>query len=158
MSNYKSSEVCHRVLGIAPAADAFSGTVYSDVVNLKNYGKVVFTVFTGAEATGTSTFTVQACDNVTPSNRSAVPFYYRSYDASDVPGDLTSVAATGFTSTAGANRIHVIEIDAEALISSGYGYAQLKAVEVVNDPVTGCVLIELCDPHSTENVAATAVV
>jgi hypothetical protein len=158
MSNFKSSEVCHRVLGIAPVADAFAGTVYTDVVNMKNYGKAVFTVFTGAEATGTSTFTVEAASNAAAAAVSAVPFHYRSYENSDVPGALTAAAVGGFTSTAGANQIHVIEVDAEALIASGYGYVRLKAVEVVNDPVTGCVLIELCDPRSTENVGATAVV
>ena len=157
MSNHKMSEVCHFAMGLAPVADAFSGaTVYSDVVNMKNYGKAVFVVITGAGATGTSTFTVQACDDTVPSTTSAVPFTYRNYDNSDVPGSVTAVAATGFTSTAGANRIHVIEVDAEALLASGYGYVRLKAAEVADDPVLGGILVILCDPRSTENVDATA--
>jgi delta 1-pyrroline-5-carboxylate dehydrogenase len=159
MSNFKVSETCHFVTGLAPVADAFAGaTVYSDVVNMKNYGKAVFIVFTGVGTTGTSTFTVQACDNTTPSNRSAIPFHYRSYDNSDVPGAVTSVAATGFANTAGSNRIHVIEVDAEALLASGYGYVQLKAAEVADSEVLGGILVMLCDPRSTENVDATAVV
>lgn len=159
MSNVKISECCHFVNGLAPVADftGGAGTVYSDVVNMKNFGKTVFIVYTGAEAVGTQTITVQACDDVTPSNRSAVPFYYRTYDNSDVPGALTAATATGFTSTAGANRIHVVEVDSEALIASGYGYVQLKSVEVVNDPVTGGILIMQCDPRSTENVGQTSV-
>jgi hypothetical protein len=158
MANEKMSECCHFVAGIDPVADAFSGTVYSDVVNMTNYGKAVFIVFTGVGTTGTSTFTVEASSTAAAAAVSAVPFHYRSYDASDVPGDLTSCASTGFTSTAGSSRIHVIEIDAEACIASGYKYARLKCVEVANDPVLGGVLIQLCEPRSTENVGATAVV
>lgn len=158
MANSKFSERVHFVSGLDPVADVFDSTQYSDIVNFTNYGKVVFVVFTGVGTTGTSTFTVEASTTAAAGAVSAVPFYYRSYDASDVPGSVTSVVSTGFANVAGSSRIHVIEIDAEALIASGYGYARLKAVEVANSPVLGGILIMMVDPRATELVAATAVV
>lgn len=158
MSNYKFSERAHFVSGIDPVADVFDTTQYSDIVNLTNYGKVVFVVFTGVGTTGTSTFTVEASTTNAAGAVSAVPFYYRSYDASDAPGAVTAATSAGFANTAGSSRIHVIEIDAEALIASGYTYARLKSAEVANSPVLGGVLIIMLDPRATELVSATAVV
>lgn len=157
MSNYRFSEVAHFVTGLAPVADGFSGTVASDVVNMKNFGKCVFVVFTGVGLVGTSVFSVEACDDTTPSTTSAVAFHYRSYDNSDVPGSVTAASTAGFTNTAGSNRIHVIEVDAEALAASGYGYVRLKAVESANDPVLGGILAILMEPRNTYAVGVTAV-
>ena len=158
MAVRKISEVIHFGVGIAPVADVFDSTQYSDVVNLQNFGKVAFVVFTGVGATGTQTFTVEACDDVVPTNVSAVAFYSRSYYNSDVPGALTSQASAGYTVTAGSNAIHVIEIDVEALIASGYKYARMKSVEVTNSPVLGGILTMLLDPRSTEHVGLTTIV
>jgi hypothetical protein len=156
--NLKTSETCHFVMGLAPVADAFSGSsVASDVVNMEHYNRCTFIVITGVGTTGTSTFTVEACDNVTPSNTSAVAFTARSYDNSDVPGAVTAVASTGFDNTAGSNRIHVIEVESEALAASGYGYVRLKAVEVADSPVLGGILIMLSEPKATYYVGTTAV-
>lgn len=155
--NNKFSEVCHFVTGKAPVADAFDGAnVASDVVDMQNYGKVVFVCFTGAGATGTSTLTVEACDNTTPSTTSAVPFTSRTYANSDVPGVVTARAASGYATTAGANRIEVCEVDTEALLASGYRYCRLKAVEVADDPVLGGILILLLDPRYSGAVGITA--
>lgn len=157
MSNFKVSETCHFAMGLAPVADAFAGAaVASDVVNMKNFGKCVFIVITGVGAVGTSTFKVQACDDTTPSNTSDIPFHIRTYADSDVPGALTAVAATGVANVAGSNRIHVIEVDAEALIASGYGYVRLAAAEVVDAEVLGGILIMQCDPRTTEAVGLTS--
>jgi hypothetical protein len=160
MSNYKFSEKAHFSMGLAPVADAFegtSGTQYSDVVSLKNYGKVVFLVVTGVGTTGVSAFTVEACDDFVPTTVSAVPFHYRSYDNSDVPGALTAATSAGFSNTAGSNRIHVIEIDAEALLASGYSAARLKTVQSVDSAVLGGIVIISLDPRSTENTGQTSI-
>ena len=53
----------HLVNGLAPVADAFSGTVYTDIVKLTNTGFVTFVIYKGAEVTGTTTVTVQPCSN-----------------------------------------------------------------------------------------------
>jgi len=157
MSNWKAAERTHPVVGLSPLADAFAGTVYTDVVDMRNYGKCVFRVISGGGPTGTSLFTVEACDDTVPTNVSAVAFTYREHSSNDVGGALTAATTAGFTCTAGSNRNIVIEVDQEALISSGYRYVRLKAVEQTDSPVTGCVLIELMDPMSTGIVTATAI-
>ena len=136
------------VQGLPPVADAFSGTVYSDVINMKNWARVRFIRYAGVGTTGTSTLTVEACDNTTPSNVSAIPFRYRETGAgTDVFGALTDATASGFTTTAGSNQIVEVWADAEQLGASGYGYIRLKAVESANDPVLGGILVELHGPR-----------
>lgn len=149
MSTFKFSEWNHPVIGLSPASDAFAGTVYTDIVNMEHFGKCVFWVYGGGEATGTSLFTVEACDDTSASNVSAIPFHYRQQTSNDVGGTLTAATSAGFTCAAAANRNILIEVDAEELIASNYSYVRLKAVEQVNSPVTGGVHIILTDPRST---------
>jgi hypothetical protein len=140
------TEQTHLVKGLDPVADAFAGTVYSDVVNMSRFHKVRFIIYCGVGTTGTSTLTVEACDDTTPSNTSAITFYYRQILSGDTPGTLTAAATTGFTTTAGSSKIIVVEADAAQLAASGYGYIRLKAVESVDAAVLGGILIELYEP------------
>ena len=149
----------HWVRGMAYSADLFNGTVYTDVVSMKNHHQCTFIINQELGSTGTAVITVQACDDVTPSNRSAVPFQVQKYlAASDIPAAVTAVAATGFATTAEATAaIYVITVDAAELAASGYGYVQMKAVEVVNDPVAASVLIALGQPRYNEEVTPTVI-
>lgn len=148
----------HVVNALLPVADAFAGTKYTDVINMKDFNHVQFVIQKGAGATGTSTITVEACDNVTPSNVSAVPFKYQVCTTGDTFGVLTAAEATGFATTAGADQLYKIEVDADALAASGYGYIRLKAVEVENDPVLGGVIAILTEPRYGQEVPNTAIV
>jgi len=137
----------HYVKGIDPVADAFAGTVSTDVVSLKNHETIEFTIYKGVGATGTSTITVEACDDTTPTTTSAVAFRYQTILTGDTHSDMTEVASTGFTTTAGSSQLYKVSIDAEALAVSGYEYVRLTAVEVVNSPVLGGVSIALLSPR-----------
>ncbi len=148
----------HPVKGLDPVADAFSGTVYSDVINMKNYGHIQFVIYKGVGATGTSTITVEACDDVTPSNVSAVPFRYQTITSGDTEGTPTAAATTGFTTTAGSSQLYKIEVDSDALGASGYGYCRLKAVEVVDSPVLGGILAILTEGKYKDAVPDSAIV
>jgi hypothetical protein len=131
--------------GLAPIADAFAGaTVNSDVIKLESAG-VIFLIYNGVGTTGTSTVTVEACDNVTPSNTTAVPFIYRASTTGDIWGAWTAATTAGFTTTAGSNHIYEVFVDAAELAEEGYGYARLDMAEVANDPVLGGILIGLVD-------------
>jgi hypothetical protein len=152
------SETTHLVKGLDPVADAFSGTVYSDVVNMEGADGVRFIVYCGVGTTGTSTFTVQACDDTTPSNRTAVAFYYKQITTGDTDSALTAATTSGFTSTAGSSKIIVIDVPASALASTGYGYVQLKAVESANDPVLGGILIEQYGLRYAQSATDTTIV
>ena len=87
----------HIINGLSPVADAFSGTVYSDVIDASQALWLTFIVYWGVGATGTTTLTVIPCDDTTPSNRgTAVAFTSRNLTAGDVWGNATARAAAGF--------------------------------------------------------------
>ena len=151
----------HAIKGLDPVADAFDNatTPASDVVNMKNWQNVVFTVYYGVGATGTQTWTVEACDDVVPTNTSAIPFHYRQTLSGDTSGALTAATATGFTVTAGSSKIVEIEVEAQALAALGYGFVRLKqSAEPVNSPCLGGILIQLCNPRYAKEPSDTAIV
>lgn len=135
--------------GLDPAADAFSGTVRSDVYSLRGHGRILFVIYVGVGATGTSTITVNACDNVTPSNRTAIAFWYREITTGDTDGAITRAATTGFVTTAGSSKIVLVEAEAKdvaaASVNSTYGnhFVELTAVESVDSPVLGGIHVVL---------------
>jgi hypothetical protein len=143
----------HFEVGINAVADAFAGTVTSDVVSMQNHNRVKFIAHWGVGTTGTVTFTVEACDDAAASNTSAIPFVYRVTVAAAAPGAITAATSAGFTTTAGSNQVIEIEVPAENLNASGYKFVRLKGVEVANDPLLGGVLIEMLEPR---NPSATA--
>lgn len=149
----KLIEQLHFVKGLDPVANAFAGTVRSDIVNMENMAKVVFVIWKGVGATGTSTVTVEASDDASPSNVTAVPFDYRAILTTDVPGAVT--AASSFVTTAGSSQVYVVEVDAENLIASGYSYVSLKMVESAASAVLGGILI-FTVPRDTYFVGVTA--
>lgn len=152
------SESTHIVTGIAPVADAFAGTVSSDVVNMEGCSGVRFIVHIGVGTTGTSTLTVEACDDVTPSNTTAIAYNYKQITSGDTDVAFAAATTAGFTTTAGSNKIIIIDVPASAIASTGYGYIRLKAVEVANDPVLGGVLIEQYGLRYAQSVTDTAIV
>ena len=135
-------ENLHFAKGIDPIADAFAGTVNSDVYSMRGHGRGLFVVYVGDGATGTSTLTVEACDDVTPSNTTAIGFWYREITSTDVQGAITRAAAAGFVTTAGSSKIVLVEVDAKDLADDGggFGFVRLHAVESVNSPVLGGVM------------------
>lgn len=151
---YEKLAGTHLVKGIDPVADAFAGTVASDVVDLTGHQSATFIIYKGVGTTGTSTVTVEACDDVTPSNTTAVPFYYRAVTSTDVNGAMTAATTSGFATTAGSSQIYHIEVDQAEIMTAGYKYVRLKMVEVVDSPVLGGILIQLNNPkfgYSTTN-------
>tara|TARA_R110000868_G_scaffold117797_2_gene312878 strand:- start:703 stop:1179 length:477 start_codon:yes stop_codon:yes gene_type:complete len=143
MAQYNLLSRLHFVKGIDPVADAFDGTVYSDIVSLREHTHALFIVHKGVGTTGTSTITVQASDDNAAGNVSAVAFRYKAITTDDVQGVITAAATTGFALTAGSSQAYAVEVDVQELLASGYEYVRLKAVEVVNSPVLAGVMIVL---------------
>lgn len=145
----------HVVKGLDPVADAFEGTVYSDIVSMKGHSKIEFILYKGVGATGTSTLTVEASDDFAASNVTAVPFWSRRCaNTADAQGTLTRRAAAGFATTAGSSEIYICEVNAEDLAETGYSNVRLKAVQVVDSPVLGGILIIASSPtfsRATQN-------
>lgn len=135
-------ERLHFAKGIDPVADVFDTTQYSDVINVKGLSRVLFVVHIGVGATGSSTFTVEACDDVVPTNVSAIPFYYQEILTGDTQAAAPALkTATGVVNTVGSSKILLVEVREDALAASGYGYVRLKSAESVNSPVLGGVLV-----------------
>ena len=128
------------IKGLDPVADAFAGTVASDVVDMSEFSRIVFLRYDGVGATGTSTVTVEACDDIVPTTTTAVPFRYR-IDHEGDEGVLAAAAAAGFNTPAGSSKLVAVEVREDALASTGYRYVRAKFVEVVDSPVLGAVLI-----------------
>lgn len=149
MENNLMMEALHFVKGIDPVADAFNGTALSDVVNMAEYDRVLWVVYKGAGAVGTTTIKVLACLDTTPTASQAMPFHYRQIATGDTEGDITAgTAASGFLTTQAASEIYLIEVDAAAVVAQGglgYHYAQLQMVEGNGDPVFGCVFTIMGD-------------
>lgn len=148
----------HYIKGLDPVADAFAATVYSDIVSMKRHDVAQFIIFKGVGATGTSTITVEACSDVSATATSAIAFKYQAITSGDTAGALTDVANTGFTTTAGSSQLYVIYVDASDLATSGYEYVRLKAVESVDSPVLGGILINLTEPKVNQAVQTSAIV
>ncbi|MDO8704070.1 MAG: hypothetical protein Q7J84_03910 [Sulfuricaulis sp.] len=147
MPNELFSERNLVINGLAPMADAFAATVYSDIVDISEAHQLTFLVWWGVGAAGTTTLTVEASDDISAGNVSAVAFRSRriNFASSDVIAAVTARAAAGFATTAGSNQMYLIEVDPQVLAASGYKYARLKCVESVDAELLGGILVILSD-------------
>lgn len=137
MGNLQIPTQLHFVKGLDPVADAFAGTVYSDVIEVAGQG-IGFVIYKGVGTTGTSTITINAADDAAASNETAVPFWYKRIGTTD--SGWTAATTSGFTTTAGSSDVYHIAVAADVIGATGYGYARLKAVESADAAVLGCVL------------------
>lgn len=146
----------HIINALPPVADAFAGTVFSDVIKVSDYHVARFTLYKGVGATGTSTLTFEACDDAAGNNPVAVPFAYQKYDnADDVPDDVAQATTAGFTTTAGSNHLYACEVETQRM--GDKKWLRMKAVEVVDSPVLGGIMATLLHPRFARNVPSTAI-
>jgi len=156
MENSLMIERIKFIKGLDPVADAFAGTVYSDSVSLAKYGRVAFIVYKGVGTTGTSTLTVECSSDASRTGATAVAFNYRRVATGDTGGSVTAAAAAGFDTTAGSSELYIVEVEASAC-PSGKPWVHLKAVEVVNDPVLGGILVLADDAKYHGSTLPTAI-
>lgn len=128
MKGITIAEQCH-VVNAYPAADCSGAVWNTDVISMKNAAHATVILSAGTTG-GTSTVTVQECDDTTPSNTSAIAFDYYSEttDSGDTLGDRASATTAGFTTSANDNIFYVIEIDASEL-SDGYPYFRVHGTD-----------------------------
>lgn len=146
------------VKGLDPVADAFAGTATSDIINLENIIEGAFVVYKGVGTTGTSTITLEACDDVSASHTSAIAFEYQSNTTGDAYSAVTAATSAGFATTAGSSQQYVIYVHAAKLAASGYGYVRLKATEVVDSPVLGGIMFVPLKVRNDQDVPASRIV
>lgn len=145
----------HPITGLAPVADAGNGTVYTDIVRASNAHNVLFTMLKGVGTTGNSTITVEACDDVSASNVTAIPFWYSEVTTNDVAAAVTRATTSGFATSQGSATIVQVEVDAGDIASTGYEFVRMKMVEVTDSPVLFGVLVQLCNLRESRKVGDT---
>lgn len=133
----------HYVKGLDPVADAFDGTKYSDIIYMGKHQYAEFIIYCGVGATGTSTITLEASSDNAGSVVTAIPFKYQEILTDDTHGHVTTATTAGFTTTAGSSKIIVVFADANDMGATGKAWLRLKAVESVNSPVLGGIMIRL---------------
>ena len=145
--------------GLPPVADYGAGGVSSDIVDMSGYNKCIFVIQKGVGVTGTGVLTIEACDDVTPTNTTAVPYRYRETTAADVMGTLTEATATGFTPTAGSNIMVVVEVDAVEVRKAGatFEFVRLTMSETTDSPVLAGIMFVLYEPRYSEVDAGATV-
>lgn len=118
--------------------DMFNGDPSTDVIVMRKARSIVFGILKSAGATGTATITVESCDDTTPTTTTAVAFHYRACTSGNTWGAVTAATTAGFTTTAGANQMYVIEVSADELSDGDIG-VRLVATEVVDNPCDGAI-------------------
>jgi hypothetical protein len=151
-------ELYHVVNALVPAANAFASTVNTAPINLKNFEHVSFVIQCGAGAVGTAAVTVEACSDTTPTATLAIPFVYQECVSGDTFGAITKALATGFVTSAAANKMYKIDVDADVLAASGYGYIRVKSVESVAGAIAGGILAILVEPRYEQEIFDSAIV
>ena len=93
--------------------------------------------------------TVESCDDTTPTTTTA--FRYRKQTTPDTFGAWTDATATGFTTTAGADQVYEVLVDAEDL-SGTDKYVCLQLTEDTDSPCDGAVVCILFGPRYGKGV------
>jgi hypothetical protein len=120
------AEECH-VVNILPP-QSISGATVADIFSMENYAHATIIVTAGSTNADAGNITIEECDDFTPTNDTAIDFYY--YAETTAAGDTLGArtlaeAATGIDVSANDNITYVIEIDA-AELSEGYPCIELK--------------------------------
>lgn len=123
----------------------------SDVINLADYDHVAIIVQQGAWAGGTSTMTVEYCDDNTPTTDTPMAFSYRTAvmgaGATDTLGDLTACESTGLDLDT-ANTTVVVELDAAELETASSGTTRVRVKGTTpganNDYITATAILTGC--------------
>lgn len=135
----KMSEVAEIRTVLAPAADRYNTNPATDVINMKYYDHVTFVLSEGAGGTGTVKIQVEKCTSKAGAGNTAIASKYRVATYTGAYGALTTLASTGYTTTAGANKQVLVEVDA-ADLGPSYPYVRLQLTEVVDNACTGSVV------------------
>ena len=137
----------HIIGGLAPAADVFTGTVYTDIFEVQGEGAWFVYWMAVNAGTGNATVTVQACSTILAAATTAVAFQYKACTTLDTWGAWTQALPAGFATGTTSNNLYVIWVPAAEIASTGYSYVRLCSVEVGGDAVYGCVLAGVGNPR-----------
>lgn len=147
----------HEVIGLPPAADRYNTNPAGDVVSVENFSEFMAHLIEGAGGTGTAKLQIEACDDFVPTNTVAVDFKYQVCQTGDTWSAMAdAVAATGYTTVAGADKQVKIFVEPQQL-PEGYNKLRIKITEVANDPCLACVVYTLGGSRFRKAIHETAI-
>lgn len=168
MGNNDLLSHAHIVPALYPVADAFSGGVTTDAVNLANYKRAILVVMTGAiEDAGISNLvTLEACTAAAGTNNTAMAFRSRiqlSSTSVDAWSALTARASTGFNFAAAspvANAVWYCEVSAAEVAAAFAGATWVRGViaETANKTITAAAFWILLEPRFEGSIPVGAIV
>jgi hypothetical protein len=141
------TEHVHIIGGLAPNADAFTLTVRTDVFEVQGEGAWFLYWMGTNDDDAFSVVTVEACDDTTPTNSTAIPFMYRASTTFDTWGAWTQALAAGFSTARTSDNMYEIFVPASAFAALGRKYCRLAAVEGDDHPVDGVVVAGVVNPR-----------
>ena len=139
----------HVVNALPPVADAFNTAMDTDIVDAGAGEGVLFLIHCGAvTGAAVNTVTVEASSTIGATAVATVPFVYRACVATDVWGDWTAAAKTGFSAAmGGANAMYQVYVDSAEIAEEGYQYVRLSTDETGNFEVVAGVLALIINPR-----------
>lgn len=153
-------QIMKFVKGLDPVADAFATSGASDIISMRNHKTATFIIHKGVSTGGTDdgVVTVEACDDTTPSNATAIEFYYQEILTGDAVGAIKKATTSGFVMTPGSSQAYAIYVDASLLVKSLREFVRVKVTEDTDDPVVASILVILTEGKDESEQSATAIV
>lgn len=148
-----------HVVGLTSPVDTASTTVNSDVIGVKEYHAIEFLVYFGTITGDTVAVTVEECDNVTPSNTTAIAFKYRKGAATgtDSMGAVTDATASGVSMAAtDDDKLLLIDVDPRAL-SADRPYLRVVADPGASASAVEIAILALLRPRYAQSAQLSAV-
>lgn len=149
----------HVVNALVPLSRALNTA--SAVINVEKHHNCSFFIVKGAGAVGTGTITVEACDDITPTNQAAITFKSRRMSPNDTWGAVTDRAAVGFVTTAAANDMYEIIVDPSVVQAAtvngttGHSYVRVDVNQVNATDVNYGIVAVLSKPRYPQSVQDT---
>jgi hypothetical protein len=148
-----------HVVGLTSPVDTASTTVNSDVVGVKEYHAIEFLVYFGTITGDTVAVTVEECDDIVPTNTTAIAFKYRKGSATgtDSMGAVTDATTSGVTIAAtDDDKLLLIDVDPAAL-SAGRPYLRVVADPGASASAVEIAILAILKPRYAQNSQLSAV-
>ncbi|MDV2503090.1 MAG: hypothetical protein RX318_03975 [bacterium] len=146
----------HVITALQPDADRYNADPATDIFNMENYAAITFILMEGVGGTGTATITMEECTDNAGAGATAIAFNVRAMPTIDTWGALTAVAAAGYLTIAGANKMVAFELKAEEL-SDGSPFVRLQVTETVDSPVDAAIVAILHGARYPQDIPVTAI-
>ena len=149
-----------HVVGLASPVDSAGAAVTSDIINVGVYHSVSLLVYLGTLTGDTAVVTVEECDDVTPSNNTAIAFRYRESAAtgtSDAYGAVTAATAAGFTFAADDDD-HILMIDINGSeLTDGYPYVRVVVTPGGSASASEVAILSISAPRYAQSDQVTQI-